>query len=40
MAIILLGYLQMILTIAMYFSLIIFAIKGSQAFNIYINKNK
>ncbi len=35
-----LGTLDTILRIATYFAVLIFAVKGSQAFNIYINKHR
>lgn len=39
-AIVTLGTLEIVLRIATYFAVMIFAVKGSQAFNIYINKHK
>lgn len=39
-ALLFLPYLETILRIATYFAVLIFAVKGSQAINIYINKNK
>lgn len=34
-----LPYIELILRIGMYFAIIIFAVKGIQALNIYINRN-
>ncbi|GKX30890.1 hypothetical protein SH1V18_33700 [Vallitalea longa] len=36
---VILPYIESILRIGMYFAIIIFAIKGVQALNIYINRN-